>query len=161
MEADSVRATARFCARFDDIVPREQAGHARAGRGGSAPEMQHPLPQNVLVKVLQQRNTRVAGTFLEGKRAHAGGCRTGARHRKRMGIAPCLGISLLDEWPCRTEGRPPVRKCARNLTLLHRCCTRLEGKADRGRCDKEQPRHRGEPLMHRCLCSRKWSTGAA
>lgn len=89
-------------------------------------------PQNVLMKVLQQRHTRVAGTFLEGKRAHAGGCRAGARRRKCMGIAPCLGISLLDEWPCRTEGRPPVRTCARNLTLPHRCCTRLEGKADRG-----------------------------
>lgn len=53
--------------------------------------MQHALPQNVLVKVLQQRHTRVAGTFLEGKRAHAGGCRTGARHRKRIRIAPLPG----------------------------------------------------------------------
>lgn len=42
---------------------------------------------DIHMKVLQQRHTRVAGTFLEGKRAHAGGCRTGARHRKRIGTA--------------------------------------------------------------------------
>ena len=28
-----------------------------------------------------------AGTFLEGKRAHAGGCWTGARRQERRGVA--------------------------------------------------------------------------
>ena len=28
-----------------------------------------------------------------------------------------LDVPLLHEWPYRTAGRPPVRKCARNLTV--------------------------------------------